>query len=62
VAAYRFLLEFGLILVSRDCKWARTKFLFRGVLDGLRTAVDGLSETEHKEPQGVRSSPQSAEP
>jgi GT2 family glycosyltransferase len=62
VAAYRLLLEFGLILVARDFKWERTKFLFRGAVDGLRTSVDGSSETEHREPAGERSSPQSAEP
>jgi len=61
VAAYRLLLEFGLILMARDCKWERTKFLFRGALDGLRTAMDGLSGTGQREPIGVRSSTRSAE-
>jgi len=60
--AYRLLLECGLILVARDRKWERTKFLFRGAVDGLRTAMDELSETVHRGPAGVRSSPQSAKP
>jgi len=62
VAAYRLLLEFGLILVARNCKGERTKLLFRGAINGLRTSMDGLSETVQRGPAGVRSSPHSAAP
>jgi GT2 family glycosyltransferase len=61
VAAYRLMLEFGLILVGRDSKWERMKALFRGTVDGLRTAIDESSELQQCEPAQVRSSPQSAE-
>ena len=60
VVAYRLFLESGLILVARDCKWKRTKFLFRGALDGLRTALDGLSETGLGGRAAECSTPQSA--
>jgi len=61
VAAYRFLLEFGLILVARNCKWERTKHLFKGIVDGLSMTINVLSETEYGEPARERSSPQSVE-
>ena len=59
--AYRLLLECGLILATRNCKWERTKYLFKGTVDGLRTAVDVLSETGQRESMGVRSSPKPVE-
>jgi GT2 family glycosyltransferase len=63
VAAYRLLLEFGLILVVRDSKWERTKFLLRGAVDGLRSAIDcGSGEIGKREHYGLQSSPQSTEP
>ncbi len=62
VAAYRLLLEFGLILVARDFKWERTKFLFRGAVNGVRTAVDGLNGQNMESLRGEHSSPQSVEP
>ena len=60
VAAYRLLLEFGLILFPRDSKWRRIKFLLKGVVHGLTTAVDEQVETKQTDPVAVRPSPQSA--
>jgi GT2 family glycosyltransferase len=39
-AAYRMFLECAVIVLARDSKWKRTKFLFMGVMDGLRTAIN----------------------
>jgi len=61
-AVYRLLLEFGVILVARDGKRERTKFLFWGVVDGLRTAIDRSGEMGKKDRFGLRSSLQSTEP
>jgi len=62
VVAYRLLLEFGLILVARDNKWERTKCLWRGAVDGLRSAIDCSGEMGKREHFGLQSSPQSTEP
>jgi GT2 family glycosyltransferase len=62
VAVYRLLLEFGMILMARNNKWERIKFLVAGALDGIRTAIDERSEAGRSELPGVCSSPRSAEP
>lgn len=44
VGAYRLLLEFGLTIFARDSKVERLKFLFRGAIDGLKTAIEGSDD------------------
>jgi GT2 family glycosyltransferase len=62
VAAYRILLECGLILVSRNNKFERLGFLWRGAVDGLTTTIDTSDEIQARKPMELRSAPQSAEP
>ena len=62
VAAYRLLLELGLIIGVRNCKWQRTNLLFRGAADGLRNTIDISGEIEKGEHFGLRSSPPSTDP
>ncbi len=57
VAAYRFMMEFGLIVVARNSKWERTKLLFQGAVDGLRLSIDGVSETVLRGHAGVHHTP-----
>jgi len=61
VASYRFFRELCLIWLARDCKWERTRFLLKGVIDGLRTDVECPHEAEHGEPHRKQTSPRSVE-
>jgi GT2 family glycosyltransferase len=61
VAAYRLVLEAGLILLARDSKIERLKLLFKGAVSGLRTPVVCISERAEDEASLLGSSSQSAE-